>query len=72
MSSTVDARGLSCPHPLLLTMKALADETGPITAIVDSESSAESLSSHLTKNKRVFSVTRNGRETTFQIEPKNS
>jgi hypothetical protein len=53
-------------------MKALADETGPITAIVDSESSAESLSSHLTKNKRVFSVTRNGRETTFQIEPKNS
>lgn len=30
----VDARGLSCPEPLMLTAQALKSTTGPVTVLV--------------------------------------
>jgi len=30
----VDARGLSCPEPIMLTMEALKDADGPIKVLV--------------------------------------
>ena len=30
----VDARGLSCPEPLMLTAEALKGETGPVKILV--------------------------------------
>ena len=30
----VDARGLSCPEPLMLTAEALRNETGPVRILV--------------------------------------
>ena len=39
---TVDARGLSCPQPLMLTMKALA-EADEIVTIVDSAAAKENV-----------------------------
>ena len=36
MTSTVDARGLACPQPVILTRRAL-QEGGPVVTIVDNE-----------------------------------
>ncbi len=45
MPTTIDARGLSCPQPVLLTMKAI-DETGSaeLLVLVDTEASRENVS----------------------------
>jgi len=42
MTKTVDARGLSCPQPLMLTMKALA-EADEVVTIVDSAAAKENV-----------------------------
>ena len=39
MTKTVDARGLACPQPVILTRKALQESGGPVTTIVDSDTS---------------------------------
>jgi len=40
----VDARGLGCPHPVLLTKEALGKiKTGKITVIVDNVTSCENV-----------------------------
>lgn len=45
MSQTVDARGLSCPQPVLLTLEQLKQQTsGEITVLVDTETSSENVS----------------------------
>jgi len=41
----IDARGLGCPHPILLTKKALGKiKEGEITVIVDNATSCENVS----------------------------
>jgi TusA-related sulfurtransferase len=45
MSTTVDARGLSCPQPVLDTMMAIQSTTDDtITVMVDTEASKENVS----------------------------
>jgi selenium metabolism protein YedF len=43
MSTTIDARGLACPHPVVLTKKAL-EESDKVTTIVDNETAKENVS----------------------------
>jgi TusA-related sulfurtransferase len=44
MSTTVDARGLSCPQPVLLTLEALKKvEKGQLTILVDTDTSKENV-----------------------------
>lgn len=44
MRQTVDARGLSCPQPVLLAMQAMrAAGTGEIEVLVDNEASRENV-----------------------------
>ena len=43
MSETVDARGLACPQPVILTGKALKD-TDVVTVIVDNETAMQNVS----------------------------
>ena len=43
MSTTIDARGLACPHPVVLTKKAL-EEADEVTTIVDNETAKENVS----------------------------
>ncbi len=43
MRRTVDARGLSCPQPVVLTLKALA-EAAVVTTIVDNRAAVENVS----------------------------
>jgi tRNA 2-thiouridine synthesizing protein A len=45
MSKVVDARGLSCPQPVLLTMGALKDaDRGEIVVLVDTDTARENVS----------------------------
>jgi len=45
MSKTIDARGLSCPQPVLMTLDAIkSGETGEMTVLVDNKASRENVS----------------------------
>lgn len=45
MATTIDARGLSCPQPVLITLKTI-DEANPkeLLVLVDTEASKENVS----------------------------
>jgi len=43
MSITVDARGLSCPQPVILTNQAISKGQFPIEVIVDTVTSRENV-----------------------------
>jgi len=45
MTTTVDARGLSCPQPVLMTMDAIRSGNDPeIVVLVDTDTSKENVS----------------------------
>lgn len=45
MNSTVDARGLSCPQPVILTMNKIKEMgSGEIEILVDTDTSKENVS----------------------------
>jgi TusA-related sulfurtransferase len=45
MKQTVDARGLSCPQPVLMAMQAMrAANSGNLEVLVDNEASRENVS----------------------------
>ena len=45
MSKTIDARGLSCPQPVLMTLDAIkSGEANEMTVLVDNEASKENVS----------------------------
>lgn len=39
----IDARGLSCPQPVLLTMNAIEDNKSPIDILVDNNCACENV-----------------------------
>jgi tRNA 2-thiouridine synthesizing protein A len=44
MSHTIDARGLSCPQPVLLTLEAMKKiSQGQLTILVDTDTSKENV-----------------------------
>jgi tRNA 2-thiouridine synthesizing protein A len=43
MSNTVDARGLSCPQPVILAKKAIQGGQFPIEVLVDTVTSRENV-----------------------------
>lgn len=43
MSTNVDARGLSCPQPVIMAQKALAEGKFPVEVIVDTVTSRENV-----------------------------
>jgi len=64
MPNIVDARGLSCPQPVLMTLDEIkAGGTDQLTVMVDSEASKENVS-RAAENKgwKVVSITRKGSE----------
>jgi len=43
MSTTVDARGLSCPQPVMLAQKGIAGGRFPVEVLVDTVTSRENV-----------------------------
>jgi len=62
MNTTVDARGLSCPQPVILTMNKIKEVgNGQIEVIVDTDTSKENVSrAALSKGWEVKDITPDG------------
>ena len=70
MSKTVDARGLSCPQPVLMTLDEIkAGGADEIIVLVDSDASKENVS-RAAENKgwKVASITENASEYHITIQ----
>jgi len=70
MSNIVDAKGLACPQPVILTKKAL-DEHDIVTVIVDNETAKENVSRLAEKSGCTISVESAGDGTFRLILSKN-
>ncbi|MHC1771998.1 MAG: sulfurtransferase TusA family protein [Flexilinea sp.] len=67
MKNIVDARGLSCPQPVLMTAKAIEKGIFPITVKVDGATARENIRRYaVTKNLKV-EITADGDDTTIVI-----
>ena len=55
MSRIVDARGLTCPQPVILTKRAMA-EAGEVTTIVDNETARDNVSRMAGKRGRPVTI----------------
>ena len=64
---TVDARGLSCPQPVVLTQKAIKDGNELFEVIVNSVVSKENVIRCAEKNKFKTEVTESGDEFIIQV-----
>jgi selenium metabolism protein YedF len=58
--NTVDARGLLCPKPLIMTKKALKSGTGTFQVLLDNRTACENVSRFLTDNDVTFNTEEKG------------
>lgn len=49
---TIDARGLSCPQPVLMTMNAVKSGAGPFAVLVDNRTALNNVTRYLTSAGR--------------------
>lgn len=56
----VDARGLSCPQPVLLAMEAVKAGSGPLEILVDNPTARENVTRFLKKSGKTVSVREDG------------
>ena len=64
---TIDARGLSCPEPLMRAQAALKKADGPITVLVDGVVPRDNITKLAKKNKKNCEVTEENGEFTIVI-----
>ena len=68
MATTVDARGLSCPQPVILTRRAISAGTFPIEVLVETVTSRENVRRMAQKAGCTVAVQENGDEFILRIE----
>jgi selenium metabolism protein YedF len=60
VTRTVDARGLACPQPVILTRKALQEGGGPVTTIVDNDAAERNVTRMAEKAGHTVAVEKQG------------
>jgi tRNA 2-thiouridine synthesizing protein A len=70
MSTHVDARGLSCPQPVILAKKAIDGGVFPVEVRVDSVTSRENVRRMAEKNGCTVSVAGQDDECTLTLQKK--
>lgn len=66
---TVDARGLSCPEPVLLIQEALGASSGAgFVAMVSSATARDNVERALQSAKRAFTLTESDGEWRFEVQ----
>lgn len=65
---TIDARGLSCPEPVILTRKALASGDASYKVIVDNHASKENVTRFAEHQGYLVTVSENDGEYTLSLE----
>ncbi len=69
--NTIDARGLSCPQPVLLAIRAMEREDAGFEVLVDAEAALENVSRAATKMGWECSVAkREGEESILRLAKK--
>jgi TusA-related sulfurtransferase len=67
----IDARGLSCPQPLMMVLEAMKNDPGPLTVLVSSQSAVDSITRTVPREKRTLEVCRtDGDDITLKIGAK--
>lgn len=65
----IDARGLSCPQPVLLTMQALKKEpSAPCEVLVDNPTARQNVTRFLEKSGKRVTVTEDGGDFLLKAE----
>ena len=64
----VDARGLSCPEPLLMAMDALKEGNGPVLVTVDDATPRINIEKYAKSQGKKVTVTEKGSEFEIVIE----
>lgn len=68
-STIIDARGLSCPEPVLLTQDALRTSAGaPFTVMVSSPTARDNVERALQAGKRKFTASQEGDDWRFEVQ----
>ena len=67
MEKTVDARGLSCPQPVILTMKALEKEK-EIKVLVDNETPVQNVTRFASSKGKNVNVKEDGDDFILEIK----
>lgn len=67
-SVKIDARGLSCPQPVLLTMEAVKQGPGPYEILVDNPTARENVTRFLKKSGKTVSVSESGGDYTLTAQ----
>jgi len=71
MTRTIDARGLSCPQPVILTKKIMDEKSGEeIITIVDNTAARENVSKLAASQGYDFSVETQGSESHIRMSPR--
>ncbi len=64
----IDAKGLACPQPVILTFQQIKKEDEDFDVLVDDEASRENVIRLLKKYEKRFSLEKSGKETIFHIK----
>ena len=64
---TIDARGLSCPEPVILTRKALQSNAASYAVIVDNNTSKENVTRYAEHQGYKVSITEQNGEYTLTL-----
>lgn len=68
MMKKLDARGLSCPEPVIMIQKAMASKEDTYQIIVDNPTSRENVTRYAEHQGYHVTVTQEGGEYTLSIE----
>ena len=65
---TVDARGLSCPQPVVLTMEALKKNAEAYEILVDNQTALNNVSRFAKNAGKTVSVTESGEDYIIEVK----
>ena len=65
---TVDARGLSCPQPVLLTMQALKQNAEAYEILVDNQTALNNVSRFARNAGKTVTVTESGEDYIIEVK----
>ncbi len=65
---SIDARGLACPEPVLLTKKALANNETELTVLVDNLTAVQNVTRFATNQRFNVTSTRSGEDYTLTLK----
>lgn len=70
MSKSIDARGLSCPQPVMMALKAIAETNEAVVVEVDHETAAENVERACREKGRSSQINKTADGYVVEVSPK--